>query len=471
MDFKDIFFEFPISSYGLVEKYNDVLSKTRCRIFYKRFNRNGTYITDEFAEKLVKTLPYTPIKGIYDNFEEDYTDHGQTRSQGRIYGIVPENPNFKWEKHLDEDGIEREYACTDVLLFTGLYEEAGEIINKSQSMELYVPSIKGSIQYIEGRKAYVYEDACFLGLQVLGEDVEPCFEGAAFYSFYDTLKTVIEKIEKYNLSHEDNKGGKTMQINFKLSDSQKHNMIFELLNPSFNEENGWVINYSVCEVYDDYALVINYEEGCYERAYYSKDDSTDSLTINERVKCFVVDVTESEKQTLDTIQKINGGNFEKAEEIYEQVENLEKENIEFEQKIVEKEEAISTLTTEKDEAVQKFEALTEEHAESTERIEAMETELSELREEADNLREFKLNAENAQKEAIIEKYSATLSEEVIADYKAKMGEFTIQNLEKELAFVLVQSTPFVFSNTGFEVIPTTTSRSTGIESILEKYRN
>ena len=43
-------------------------------------------------------------------------------------------------------------------------------------------------------------------------------------------------------------------------------------------------------------------------------------------------------------------------------------------------------------------------------------------------------------------------------------------LEKELAFVLVQSTPSVFSNTGFEVIPTTTSRSTGIESILEKYR-
>ena len=57
-----------------------------------------------------------------------------------------------------------------------------------------------------------------------------------------------------------------------------------------------------------------------------------------------------------------------------------------------------------------------------------------------------------------------------ADYKAKIGEFTIQNLEKELAFVLVQSTPSVFSNAGFEVIPTTTSRSTGIESILEKYR-
>ena len=66
MDFKDILFEFPIALYGKVEKYNEVLSKTRCRIFYKKLNRNGTYITDEFAEKLIKTLPYTPVKVIYD---------------------------------------------------------------------------------------------------------------------------------------------------------------------------------------------------------------------------------------------------------------------------------------------------------------------------------------------------------------------------------------------------------------------
>lgn len=44
---------------------------------------------------------------------------------------MPENPNFAWEKHLDEDGIEREYACVDVLLFTALYKEANDIINKS----------------------------------------------------------------------------------------------------------------------------------------------------------------------------------------------------------------------------------------------------------------------------------------------------------------------------------------------------
>lgn len=70
------FNSFDIKIYGDIEPYNKVISKSRCRIFYKYANRNGTYITDEFAEKLLSTVPYTPVKGIYDEVDEDYTDHG-----------------------------------------------------------------------------------------------------------------------------------------------------------------------------------------------------------------------------------------------------------------------------------------------------------------------------------------------------------------------------------------------------------
>ena len=130
-------FSFPVQIYGKLEPYNDVLSKGRCRIFYKYDNRNGTYITDEFAEELVSSLPYTPVKGIFDDEKDDYTDHGEARDLGRIYGIVPENPNIAWETHLDEDGTERTYACADVLIFTAIYKEASDIVGKSQSMELW----------------------------------------------------------------------------------------------------------------------------------------------------------------------------------------------------------------------------------------------------------------------------------------------------------------------------------------------
>ena len=65
---ENIGLEFPVTVYGNLEKYNETISKGRCRIFYKYGNRNGTNITDEFAEKLLSTIPYAPVKGIY---EED----------------------------------------------------------------------------------------------------------------------------------------------------------------------------------------------------------------------------------------------------------------------------------------------------------------------------------------------------------------------------------------------------------------
>lgn len=171
---------FPITVYGKMEKFSDTISKGRCRIFYKGGNRNGTYITDEFAEKLMASAPYAPVKGIYDG--DDYTDHGKARTEGRIYGVVPANPNFTWERHVDVDGIEREYACCDVLYYTALYKEAGEIDGKGQSMELFRKTLKGAWQYISGKKYFVFSEGGFLGLQALGDDVEPCFEGAGFYS-------------------------------------------------------------------------------------------------------------------------------------------------------------------------------------------------------------------------------------------------------------------------------------------------
>ena len=46
-------FELPVTIYSEITPYNDVLSKARCRVFYKYENRNGTYITDEFADKFL----------------------------------------------------------------------------------------------------------------------------------------------------------------------------------------------------------------------------------------------------------------------------------------------------------------------------------------------------------------------------------------------------------------------------------
>ena len=455
--------EFPITVYGNLTKYSDTISKGRCRIFYKYANRNGTYITDEFAEKLLSTIPYTPVKGIYDNFDEDYTDHGNKRSLGRIYGIVPENPNLQWEKHLDEDGIEREYACVDVLIFTALYEEAGEILGKAQSMEIYEPSIKGSWKIINGRRMFEYTEGSFLGLQVLGEDVEPCFEGAAFFSLYSSLKQLVDEIKEYTLKlPEINTGGQSQmfeKLNFKLSDSEKHNAIWNLINPNYNEEGGWTIEYAICDIYDDYALAYNYAEASYERIYYTKNDETNEVSISEKKKVFVIDVTESEMNALNTIRTLNGGTYEKAEEVYSQaskVSELEEQNSTYAQKIEELNENISTLETEK--------------GNFTTQLEEANTTIASLNEEIDSLNTYKANIELKEKEEVISSYAELLSEEILASYKEKISEFTAIDLDKELAYELKKNNVSVFSkeqNPGF--IPKDEPK-TGIEAILSKYK-
>lgn len=455
--------EFPITVYGNLTKYSDTISKGRCRIFYKYANRNGTYITDEFAEKLLSTIPYTPVKGIYDDFDEDYTDHGNKRSLGRIYGIVPENPNLQWEKHLDEDGIEREYACVDVLIFTALYEEAGEILGKAQSMEIYEPSIKGSWKIINGRRMFEYTEGSFLGLQVLGEDVEPCFEGAAFFSLYSSLKQLVDEIKEYTLKlPEINTGGQSQmfeKLNFKLSDSEKHNAIWNLINPNYNEEGGWTIEYAICDIYDDYALAYNYAEASYERIYYTKNDETNEVSISEKKKVFVIDVTESEMNALNTIRTLNGDTYEKADEVYSQaskVSELEEQNSTYAQKIEELNENISTLETEK--------------GNFTTQLEEANTTIASLNEEIESLNTYKANIELKEKEEVISSYTELLSEEILASYKEKISEFTAIDLDKELAYELKKNNVSVFSkeqNPGF--IPKDEPK-TGIEAILSKYK-
>ena len=462
---------FSLSLYGNITAYNKTLSLARCRIFYKGGNRNGTYITDEFAEKLIASLPYAPVKGIYDSMAEDFTDHGTQRYQGRIYGVVPVDNHFAWEKHLDKDGIEREYACTDVLLYTAIYQkEALDIVECAQSMELYADAIDGEWKFIDGKKYFVFTDGCFLGLQALGEDFEPCFEGAGFYTLI--AETLAERMQQFELQSKLDVGGEE-QMNFKLSDDQKYNMIWTLLNPRFNEENGYVMDYSVCDVYDEYAIVFGFENRTYERAYYTKDDATDSLEITKKENCFIVDVNEEEKRALEMLHQLNGDTYEKVDENYtslnEQVETLTTEKSELEstysQKFEEQEQTIATLQQEKADVEESLNGVKSDY-------EVAQSTIDTLTQEKEALETFKADTLKKEKEAVLEHYSALLESEEIESFKEKIDEMSKEELDRELAYTLVQSKPTLFStnedNPGY--VPKDNNAPEGIEGILSRYK-
>ena len=519
---------FPITVYGAKEKFSDTISRGRCKVFYKGRNRNGTYITPEFAEKLIASAPYTPIKGIYNEDAEDYTDHGTKRSEGRIYGVVPANPNFAWERHTDADGIEREYACFDVLYYTALYKEAGAIAGKSESMELYRQTLKGEWKIIEGKKTYVFTDGCFLGLQALGDDVEPCFEGAGFYSLSgekteDTESNILALLEKYEKKpnlfqiREQGENDTMPSINFKVSDCQKYEFLFNLLNPNFNEEGNWTIEYTICDVYDEYAVVRNCAEAIFERVYYIKDDENDSLEITKKERCYIIDVTEEEKNALanikgestyveveaginanaETIVSLNatiGDLNTKVEELNANVEdlnsnigdlntqvttltetneNLTTENAEYSTKIAELETTISTLTTERDEANSNYAIASEKIAEVENSNRELNSELTSIVAERDALATYKKGIEDDAKRAVINGYADTLSEEVIDSYMANIDNYTIEELDMKLTYEQKKANPSMFSKTPIPTvdayIPKDDENGCGINNILARF--
>ena len=447
--------EFPISIYGSIERFNDTLSKARCRIFYKGGNRNGTYITDEFANELISTLHYVPVKGIYDG--NDYTDHGTKRSEGQIYGIVPESNNFAWEQHLDEDGVERTYACTDVYLFTALYPEASEAIGKSQSMELYEPSLSYHFEMFDNQKYVVFEHGSFLGLQVLGDDVEPCFEGASFFSLQQSIEDTIQRIKQYST------GGKSeMKINF-TSDNQKFAAIWALLNPQESEEGEYSCSYSVCEVYDEYALVFSLEDGCYERVYYTENEETKEFTLGEKVKVCVVDVTEAEKSNLDALRALNGDTYEVVSDNLTKAEENAANCVEFSSKIEELEAANATLKMEAENAQAKIADMETQYTDAQSQISA-------LTEENESLKVYKKSIEDQSKEAVVAEYIDKLSEEVLDTYKAKFEEYTAEELDMHLAYELKKSNPSGFAQTQGNIIPKGNPQRSGVEEILARYK-
>ena len=448
-------YEFPVCIYGNLEKYNEVLSKARCRIFYKYGNRNGTYITDEFADQLLSTVAYTPVKGIYDG--DDFTDHGNVRSEGRIYGIVPENYNLAWEEHTDKDGVTRTYACVDVLIFTAIYEEASDIVGKSQSMELYGPSLKYHEAIVDGKRYIVFDAGCFLGLQTLGDTVEHCFEGASFYTLQNTIEFAINQIKKYG-------GTKMPKITFKLSDDEKFSAIWALLNPEFSEEGNWTVSYGISAVYEDYALAYSYETGEFYRAYYTKNDENNMVELGEVVKCYVVDVTEQEKQTLDTLRTLNGETYDLVSDVLTNAqENFEKVN-EFSTKIEELNDAISTLQTEKHESETR-------EQKNKEDLDAANATLNSLNEELTSLREYKSEKETEQKTSIIGEYTELLSEDILEQYTKDMDKYTASELDKELAYEVKKSNSSIFTKkTGDNGYLPKEVPLEGINAILSKYK-
>ena len=265
-------------------------------------------------------------------------------------------------------------------------------------------------------------------------------------------------------------------ITFKVSDNQKYNFLWSLLNPNCNEEGGWVVEYALCDIYDDYAIAYSFAEGIYERVYYTKDDTNDSVAIDRKERCYIIDVTENEKKALDALHALNGDTYEQVDEKFSSIEGLNQKISENDAKIEELNNTISTLTTERDDANTQKETAAAEAETTYNALKGTYDELvaanAELNTKYEALVTYKKNIEDAEKMAIIDSYRTSLSEDVLNQYIADKDNYTAEDLDMKLTYVVKKTHPELFSNQSTPAyVPNDTEDKSGLESILSKYEN
>ena len=173
---------------------NPLISKCEIKVCYvgDEPNRNRSVITKEVATEMANSLPGSPIVGYYNEAAGDFEEHNriidisggkvQIKDTTRPYGFVDLGAKVWFQKFLDDGKDEREYLMTEGYLWTGQYPEAQRIIDEgnNQSMELSNKFLDATwTKDINGKpKFFIINEAIIAKLCVLGENQEPCFEGA-----------------------------------------------------------------------------------------------------------------------------------------------------------------------------------------------------------------------------------------------------------------------------------------------------
>lgn len=199
---------------------NPLVSNCQIKVLYVGENRNRSYISKEVAEDMAKSLRGTPIVGYYIEDKNDFGDHGEQliidgdgfhfNTLTKPYGFVAPDAKvwFQDFEDMDERGIKtvRTYLVTDGYLWTGQFEECRSLLTnaKSQSMELDSETLNGewSNAVNNNYELFIINDAIFSKLCILGDDVEPCFEGASIapkaynLDFQKTLFSMVKDLQE-----------------------------------------------------------------------------------------------------------------------------------------------------------------------------------------------------------------------------------------------------------------------------------
>ena len=405
---------------------NPLMSSCEIKVLYIGENRNRSFISKEVAEDMAKSLRGAPIVGYYKEEKEDFADHGHRmilddegvkfECMTKPYGFVAPDAKVWFQKFEDTDDFGnvtvREYMMTTGYLWTGQFEECKDALSEGrpQSMELDENSLDGhwAQNNKTGMDFFIINDAIFSKLCILGDDVEPCFEGAnvttpeiskSFTLMDDTFKnTLFSMIQDLQIVIE---GGQNMEVN----DTEV-----------INEE---VVEETVVEVEENLTENDNSEQSIEtenQDSIEAQSNQEENTTIEEEVAVEEETVAEEEVVEETSSEEVAVEEYAKKEDDEEDKEEDSEENKEEEDDEDKKKKDYSLLETE-------FAALQEQY--------------SNLEKEYQALVEFKKSIEDKEKDALIAKFFM-LSDEDKADVIENKANYSLDEIEAKLSVICVR---------------------------------
>lgn len=390
-----------------------LMSKCDIKVLYIGQNRNNSFISRETATEMSKTLRGCPVVGWYREEQKDFGDHGdQLVIDGngarfnvltRPYGFVAPDAKvwFQFFEDKDEFGntCVREYLCAEAFLWTSQFPEAQQAIDNHNphSMELDEETLKGhwATDNNSGLEFFIINDAIFSKLCILGEEVEPCFEGSSIlppeisssFSKEDFVKDLLNMAKelKFALSNKNSEGGLSMEDN---------------KTPKMENENQTIEN-----------------------------------SFSEQGENSELNAVENENNTAEEFAKKEDEKDQSNEKKDDKASDDKKEESSDDEKPASEEE--EKKDEEKPKSKSSLEEVTEENESLKASLEELQNKFASLEEENKKLLDFKREIEDKQKDDLIASFYM-LSDEDKQDVVTNKANYSLDEIESKLSVICVR---------------------------------
>lgn len=301
----------PVFIQDVKSQENGRYSTAKLKVFYQGETADHRLFTKKFSDKVIETLPSTPVVGFYSEEGDDFIGHNTIQY---VYGHVPETASIEYVKD-EESG--NTFVITDVILYTERKDNIGEvarkIVGKQHSLELDPDTLEYKVNRDKNGRFLNIEflSGQFIGLSVLGDNETPAFTGSCFFTTNEDFKSFASKchdnFDKF-LNFLDKSGGEIKVFNSAEFFSKTAEFLAKTMQ-EYQEDIysaldamgicGWI-----CENTTEYAVIYQYNSVTDKCEYlkYSIVEDNGNLSLTNPVPVKARFLTEEQLQLLDSNQ-------------------------------------------------------------------------------------------------------------------------------------------------------------------------